>query len=104
MSFEKVELKKLKEWEEPWKKKEPGARLSKKAKKTQAHFKMQRRKMERIHKQKVTIICHKALLLPPGLFKSFTVKVNIPLRQDEINKRMAAAFPELEWRKPDGAD
>lgn len=56
--------------------------------------------MERIHTQKVSIICHKALFLPPGLFKSFTIKLNIPLRRDEINKRMAAAFPELEWREP----
>ena len=90
-------MKNLKDWEEAWKKKEPGARLSKKAKKSQAHFDMQREKMERIHTQKVKIICHKALLLPPGLFKSFTVKVNIPLRRDEIDKRMAAAFPECEW-------
>lgn len=92
-------MKNVKEWKEPWKKKEPGARLSKKAKESQEHFKKQRQRMERMHKQKVTIICHKALLLPPGLFKSFTVKVNIPLRKDEIDKRMAAAFPELPWRK-----
>ena len=89
--------KRLKDYEEPWKKKEPGARLSKKAQESEKHFDAQRKKMERIHSQKVKIICHKALLLPPGLFKSFTVKMNIPLRKDEIDKRMAAAFPELEW-------
>lgn len=91
----------MKNWkgDEPWKKKEPGARLSKKDKARQEHFEAERRKMERIHSQKVKIICHKALLLPPGLFKSFTVRVNIPLRKAEIDKRMADAFPELEWRK-----
>lgn len=90
-------MKKLKDFEEPWKKKEPGARLSKKARESQNHFEMQRRKMERIHTQRVKIVCHKALLLPPGLYKSFTVRVNIPLRKAEIEKRMAAAFPECEW-------
>ena len=91
----------MKKWKgnELWKRKEPGARLSNSAKKSQKHFEMQRKKMERIHNQKVKIICHKALLLPPGQFKSFTVKMNIPLRKDEIDKRMAAAFPELPWRK-----
>jgi len=83
--------------EEPWKKKEPGARLSKSARESQKHFEKQRQRMERMHQQKVKIICHKALLLPPGLFKSFTVKINIPLREDEIKKRMADAFPECDW-------
>ena len=92
-------MNRLKSWEEPWKKKEPGARLSKKEKESQEHYDKQRRKMQRIHTKKVKIICHKALLLPPGLFKSFTVRVNVPLRRDEINKRMAAAFPEYKWRE-----
>jgi len=94
-----VQQKGSKQWDKGWPKKEPGARLSGKAKESMKHFEKQREKMERIHKKKVTIICHKALLLPPGLFKAFTVKVNIPLRKDEIEKRMAAAFPEYEWRE-----
>jgi len=85
--------------DEPWKRKEPGGRLSNSAKKSQKHFKMQRQKMERKHTQDVKIILHNTLLRTPGLFNTFTVKMNIPLRKAEIDKRMAAAFPELEWRK-----
>jgi hypothetical protein len=78
-----------------WRRK--GSRLSKKAKESQEHFDMQRQKMERLHTQRVKIVCHKTLLLPPGLHKSFTVRLNIPLRKKDIDKRMAAAFPECEW-------
>lgn len=81
-----------------WRKKEN--RLSSKQAKSQEHFEMQRQKMERIHTQKVKIVCHKALLLPPGLFKSFTVRMNVPLRKKEIDQRMAAAFPECKWEEP----
>lgn len=85
--------------DEKWKKKEPGARLSKSAKESQEHFEKQREKMERKHTQKVKIICHNTLFRTPGLFNVFTVKLNIPLRKEEIDKRMAAAFPELKWGK-----
>lgn len=91
-------MNRLKDWEEPWKKKEPGGRLSKKAKESQEHFQKQREKMERIHTQKVTIICEKSLM-SPGLYKIFKVKLNIPLRKKEIDERMAAAFPECKWGK-----
>ena len=83
-----------------YKKKE--RRLSISAAKDKARFEVQRRNMEQKCNNhdplKVTIVIDKSLLLPQGLFKTFTVKTNIPLKKKEIDERMAAAFPELEWR------
>ena len=93
----------VKEWKEPWKKKEPKARLSSKTKENEWHFQKQREKMERKYgkqPQKVLIICNKNMLLPSGMFKSFTVKVRYPLSQKEFNEKMRAAFPELRWEEP----
>ena len=86
----------VKEWKEPWKKKEAGARLSEKALRDQNVIQKQRNRMEKAASQNVRIICHD-LMLFPGLFKTFTVKVRIPLRKAEIDERMKAAFPELKW-------
>lgn len=97
MSKEEMNVKRMHDWEEPWKKKEPGSRLSQRALKDQKAMDRQRSQMEDI--QHVTIICHKELLVLPGLFKSFTVKVKQPLRKDEIDQRMRAAFPELTWEE-----
>jgi len=92
----------IKKYKEQWKKKEPGARLSSKAKKSAFHFEKQREKMEKKYgknPQTIIIICNKNMFLPHGLFKSFTVKVRYPLSQDEFNERMRAAFPELKWEE-----
>ena len=89
----------VKKWKEPWKKKEPGFRLSKKARDDKLHFQNQRAQMERISKLKVKIFYNKNMFLPPGQFKSFTIRTNICFRVDEFEKRMAAAFPELKWEE-----
>lgn len=90
-------MKKIFESEEPWKKKEPGARLSQKAVKDQRAMERQRRRTERALTQQLIIECNKDLFGTPGLYKSFTLRVKIPLRKDEIENRMKAAFPELPW-------
>ena len=87
----------VKEWKEPWKKKEPRARLSKKALKNQRAIERQRSHTKRANTQRVIIYCNKNIFNMPGLFTSFTVKVKIPLRESEFNERMRAAFPELKW-------
>lgn len=95
-------MKRIKEWKEPWKKREPGARLSDKTKESEWHFQKQRERMEKEYgknPQKVVIICNKQILLPSGMFKSFTVKLRYPLTQEEFNERMRAAFPELKWEE-----
>ena len=89
----------VKEWEEPWKKKEPGGRLSKKALKDQRVIERQSSHMEKVNTQKVRIYCNKNIFNMPGLFTSFTVKVKIPLREPEIMERMRTAFPELKWEE-----
>jgi len=92
-------MKQIKEWKEPWKRKEPGVRLSQKEKRHQSHYEQQRSHMEAVSTQKVKIYCNKNVFLPPGLFTSFTVKVKIPLRESEFMERMRAAFPELRWEE-----
>lgn len=87
----------VKKWKEPWKKKEPGGRLSKRAKRNQSEMDGQRAHMEAAARLKVKIFYNKNMFLPPGQFKSFTIRTNISFRVDEFEKRMAAAFPELKW-------
>jgi len=55
-----------------------------------------RLKAQNMLSQEVKIYPQKNLLLPPGLFKSFSVKLSIPLREDEFLNRMKLAFPELQ--------
>lgn len=103
MSIEEMNLKRIKEYKEPWKKKEPKSRLSSKAQEAEWHFQKQREKMEKElgkNPQSVRIECHASILLPSGMFKSFTVKVRYPLSQHEFNERIRAAFPELKWEEP----
>ena len=91
-------MKHIRESKEPWKKLEPGARRSSRAKASEWHFQKQREKMEKEHgesPQKVVIICDKNMFLPVGLFKSFTVKVRYPLTNKEFSRRIQDAFPEL---------
>ena len=90
-------MQKIHKSKEPWKKKEPGARLSNKAVKDQKAIQRQRFHTERENSQRVRIYCNKNIFNMPGLFTSFTVKVKIPLRESEIMERMRAAFPELNW-------
>lgn len=86
----------IKKWKEPWKKKEFGARMSDKAHKDQRIMNTQSNEMKKAASQHVTIICHHQLLFP-GIFRTYTVKLKIPLRKEEIDERMKAAFPELKW-------
>ena len=92
-------MKRVKEWKEPWKKKEPNARLSNRALKDERIGKKQRSRMERLATLRVRITCHKSLFLMPGLFRSFNVQVSIPMRESEFMERMKAAFPELKWEE-----
>jgi len=89
----------IKKWKEPWKKKEPGARLSKKAAKDQKTIKKQSFHAKRVNTQRVNVYCEKNIFNMPGLFTSFVVKVKIPLRESEFMERMAIAFPELERKR-----
>lgn len=95
-----MNVEKIHKSKEPWKKKEPGARLSNKAVKDQKAIERQSSQMERRATQRVRIYCNKNIFNMPGLFTSFTVKVKIPLREPEIMERMKAAFPELKWEEP----
>ena len=89
-------MKRIKEYKEPWKKKEPGARLSARAQKDRMICQKQRNEMEK--SQDVKIILKRPFFNESGLFYSFTVNMEIPLRKEEIDQRMKAAFPELTWR------
>ena len=73
-------MKRVKEYKEPWKKKEPGARLSKKAAKNQKAIEKQSFHAKRVNTQRVKVYCEKNIFNMPGLFTSFVVKVKIPLR------------------------
>ena len=90
-------MKRVHEWDEPWKKKEK-TRLNQKRRVSEALYEQQREHMEAVSTQHVVFVCHKELLLP-GLFKNFTVKMKIPLRYEEIKMRVKAAFPELHWEE-----
>ena len=89
----------VKEWKEPWKKKEFGARLSKRALKDQQLGDKQRNRMKKAATQDIKIEFHRALLGTPGLFKVFTLKMKIPLRMEEIEEKMKLAFPEVTGRE-----
>lgn len=95
-------MKQIKKWKEPWKKKEPGSRLSSKNHESDWHFQKQREKMEREYgnnPQELKIVFNKSMFLPVGMFKSITLKVRYPLSEDEFNERIRAAFPELKWEE-----
>lgn len=98
-SYEEMMMKRVKKSEEPWKKKEPGGRVSQRSAVQRAHSVMERAEMEESATQKVTIVINKSLLALPGQYYSFTVKMKNPLRKDEIDEKMKAAFPELEWEE-----
>lgn len=97
MSYEEMNVhKNVKPWDDPWKKKEPDGRLSKKALKDQSLMNKQAAEMKRAATLNVVVECNVGLLVPLGLYKSFTVKVSQPMREKEIMDRMCKAFPELE--------
>lgn len=85
-------MKQVKTWKEPWKKGEPGGRLSNRAMKDQKIMEKQAAEMKQAATQKIRVYCNKNLFLP-GIFKSFTVNVSIPLREEEILEKMSLAFP-----------
>ena len=88
-------MKNIRESKEPWKKQEPGARLSKKAVKNLEIIEKQRRLTAKNLTQNVRVYCNKNLFLLPGLFKNFTIILTVPMREQEFLKRIAVAFPEL---------
>lgn len=90
----------MKNWkgDEPWKNREPGARLSERAHRDQMAGESQRRQMEDAATQEVLIVLPKSLF-SPGQYKSFRVEMKLPLNKDEIDQRMRAAFPDLTWRE-----
>jgi hypothetical protein len=53
-----------------------------------------RRVADETNTQRVVIVCEKWLTGVPGQFKSFQVRLSIPLSQQEIDERMQKAFPE----------
>jgi len=89
----------IKKWKEPWKHKEPGARLSRKALIDQNAIAKQSFDAKIENTQNVKVFCNKNIFNMPGLFTSFTVKVKIPLRKSEFMERVAVAFPELNWER-----
>lgn len=96
MSMKEMNLKRnIKEWKEPWKKKEPGMRrgISERSKLDYLRLEMEQGKQP----QQLKITCNKNLLLPVGLFKSFNVNLRYPLTQKQFKERMRVAFPELDW-------
>ena len=87
---------------EPWKKHEPGARVSKKQKDTENRHKHQRSVMEKKSTQNVTVYPESNPLvdwLPKGYYKQFSVKLSIMVTEEEFLERMGNAFPELELKK-----
>lgn len=85
--------------EEPWRRKEPGARLSKKTKLNQEKNIRERSLMEKRSVQNVKIIFTKKWTFSgfttPKLFKGFGVKISVPMSRKEIMEKMRKAFPEL---------
>lgn len=87
--------------DEPWKKHEPGSRLTATEKKRQSRSQGERSAMEHKSKQNVKIVFKNWLFGLPAQIRAFEVELSIPLSTEEIMKRMGAAFPELELKLPE---
>ncbi|MCJ7459209.1 MAG: hypothetical protein MUP17_09480 [candidate division Zixibacteria bacterium] len=91
----------MKDWDQPWKKKEPGRRLSDKARALQEKSEQERTAMSQKATQLVKIIFHKKLWGLPNQFRGVALQFSQPLRMEEIRERMHSAFPELsvQWEE-----
>lgn len=87
--------------DEPWKKHEPGSRLTSKQKAIHNKSENERSDMEKKSRQNVTIIFKDWLFGLPKQIRKFEVELSIPLTTEQIMKRMGDAFPELELKKPE---
>lgn len=87
--------------DEPWKKHEPGSRLTSKQKGLQNRSQNERAEMEQKSRQNVKVIFRDWGFGLPNLIKNFDVELSIPLTTEEIMKRMSAAFPELKLKQPE---
>ncbi len=92
-------MKEIHTWREPWKRSEPGARLSNKQKVNDARGQIERANMEAASSQDVKVVFDKFLI--PRQISSFRVIMKLPLSSEEIMERMSQAFPELELKKGD---
>lgn len=92
-------MKQIHTWKEPWKRTEPGARLSDRQKVNDGKGVMERANMEEKARQKVKIICQDELLGVPGMFHRFEIRVKIPMRKKEIDERIKLAFPGFDFEE-----
>ena len=81
-------------FEKTWRRKEPGARLSKKQKRLLAKSDFERAAMELRSTQNVRVIFSKKLWAV-HLVHSFHVSMKNPLSRDEVINKMMSAFPGL---------
>lgn len=84
-----------KKWDEPWRKKEPGGRLTEKRKLLQTKSQLERLQMKARATQIVKIVFHKKLWGVPGHFYGVSLEFKHPLGAQEIRRRIHMAFPEL---------
>ncbi len=82
-------------WEEPWKRKEPWARLTEKEKQHQLKSKEERAEMDLKSIQFVTIVFHKKLW-HLDRFSAVGLEFSIAMSREEIMERLHNAFPEVE--------
>jgi hypothetical protein len=86
--------------QEPWKRKEPNQRFSKKTRLNQKKSEKEAIQMMNNSVQNVEIIIYKDLgFIVPKRIKSFKVKLSIALKKEDIDQRMRMAFPELNWKE-----
>jgi len=82
--------------EDRWKKKEPGARLSKNTNKLQEKSQIERDQMEDKALMRVKVIFVQKWTLSgfvtPELFTGFKVKLPLPLSREEILEKMETGF------------
>lgn len=84
--------------DEPWKQREPGARLNSKQRALQSKSQHERSVMERRSTQNVKVVFKDSLTGLPNVFHKFQIELEIPLSQKEIMERVHMAFPELELK------
>jgi len=91
----------LKDWDQPWKKKEPGGRLNDKQRNLQEKSAQERMDMSQKATQHVKIVFFKTKLWKMSHFHGIGLEFSIPMRKEEIRDRIHQAFPELgiEWEE-----
>lgn len=86
--------------DEPWRKNEPGARLTKKAHSLQDKSQREREAMENQSTQTIIIYPRKVGfgLIIPKRWKTFTVVCKPPILKEDFYERMQKAFPDCIWK------